>query len=370
MFSENGKISEKQMHRMLMLVIFAGTIFILPHLSASLFGASSMAGLLLFFCCGFIYIAALYGAGYLGKLSKEEREPAKGEGKTGYKIASGGLTILQFIRQIIHVTFFIVLSIKILGEAEVPFMRGSGTDNLWNILVVLPLILVAFYGANRSLEKVGRLYEMIFWGIFIPFIIMILFGLKEVDYGVFLPKWDMPFWKMLLYAYGLLAFVVPGEQFLYLQENLANNQEYTKKRISSCLYMIGTLALSIILSLFIQGIYGVNGASLEPMVTVDIMRYIRLPLGVLERFDVLMVWFFMLGCFVLICSSLFYGGQLVTKLSIGKRVWWLLGMIGISLVLVIWLPNYEDSLWLYFCYGAIVDVPLSLMIPILESLVE
>ncbi len=373
MFSKNGRISEKQLRRMLMLVTFAGTIFVLPHLSGRLFGTSSMVGLVLFFCFAVLYIFALYGIGYLVRVSKEEKEQAETNNRLGRTIVSKSLIILQFIRQILHVTFYIVLSIGILGEAQVPFMQGASTNNLWNLFVVLPLILVAFYGANRNLEKVGRLYEMIYWAIFIPFIIMILFGLREVDYQVFLPEWNMPFWKMLVYAYGMIAFAVPAEQFLYLHPNLAdteNGYKFDARGIKCCGYMIGAFALSVVLSLFIQGIYGVNGASLEPMVTVDIMRYIRLPLGVLERFDVLMVWFFMLGCFVLICSSLFYGGHLVTRLSVGKRVWWLFGMIGISLLLVIVLPNYEDCLWLYLCYGAIVDVPLSLLLPVLESLVE
>ena len=38
MFSNNGRISEKQMRRTLVLPVFAGCIFVLPHFAAKLFG--------------------------------------------------------------------------------------------------------------------------------------------------------------------------------------------------------------------------------------------------------------------------------------------------------------------------------------------
>ena len=283
------------------------------------------------------------------------------------------LLVLQIIRQMFNFVFYIVLSIAILGQAEVPFMEGSSTNSYWNLLMVLPLIFVALYGANHNVEKVGRLFEMLFWVIYIPFIVMILFGLKEVDYSVFVPKLQMPFGQLLLYSCGLVSFVVPVEQYLFLRPNLLgssddNLEQFCNTSRRSYFRLIFTVGLIGVLSLFIYGIYGVVGASMEEMVTVDIMRYIRLPLGVLERFDVLMVWFFMLGCFVLLCSSLFYCGHLVTKLNCGKRIYWLLGLVFASLILVLWLPDYKETLWLYLCYGVVINLPLSIILPLVETI--
>ena len=252
-------------------------------------------------------------------------------------------------------------------------MEGSSTNSYWNLLMVLPLIFVALYGANHNVEKVGRLFEMLFWVIYIPFIVMILFGLKEVDYSVFVPKLQMPFGQLLLYSCGLVSFVVPVEQYLFLRPNLLgssndNLEQFCNASRRSYFRLIFTVGLIGVLSLFIYGIYGVVGASMEEMVTVDIMRYIRLPLGVLERFDVLMVWFFMLGCFVLLCSSLFYCGHLVTKLNCGKRIYWLLGLVFASFILVLWLPDYKETLWLYLCYGVVINLPLSIILPLVETI--
>lgn len=389
MFSNNGKISEKQLKRMLMLTAFAGVIFVLPHLSAVLFGKAYIPGLLIFFLISVLYMACIYGVGYLNKLYKlenmtleenssqeknQKKESRKRKAWSGISIL---IIVLQIIRQIFHLSFYIVLSIGILGEAQVPFMEGSSTNSYWNLLVVLPLIFISLYGANHNVEKMGRLYEMLFGVLFIPFIIMILFGLKEVDFASFLPQMEMPLWKMVLFAYGLTAFAVPIEQFIFLCPNLVKRQEkpeeekeddFPKQWFASFRALVFTMGISIILTMFILGIYGVNGAALEEMVTVDIMRYIRLPMGVLERFDVLMIWFFMLGCFILICSSLFFGGHFAVKLNKGKRIYWLLGMIACSLLIVLWLPDYKETVWIFLLSGALIDLPLSILLPLVETL--
>lgn len=361
MFRDNGKISEKQLERMLMLPVFAGIIFVLPFAGAAMFGDSCIWGLFFFFLFAVIYITGL------SALSGQMKDAYYNEPPTGLQ---RGLCLTQIIRQTIHLSFYIVLSIAVLGDAQVPFMEGSSTDRIGNLLVVLPLILVALYGANHNVEKMGRLYEMLFWVVFIPYVIMILFGLKEVDYGVFIPSLKMPLWEIMLCSYALLTFVVPGEQFLLLRSCLVKTGEEGQnrgmgKRVS--LLVIIAVALAILLTLFIFGIYGIRSAAMEEMVTVDIMRYIRLPLRVLERFDALMVWFFMLGCFVLMCSSLFAGGHYALKLRWGKRIFWLIGMVAVSLLIVLWLPDYKETLWLYLCYGAVFDVPLSVLFAFLSG---
>ena len=102
------------------------------------------------------------------------------------------------------------------------------------------------------------------------------------------------------------------------------------------------------------------------MVTIAIMRYIRLPFGVLERFDVLMVWFFMTGCFILICTTLYYAGFLLKLLCKRiKRIWLLIAVLAVSLGIVMSLPEYSGCVMLFLFYGAILDIPLSLVIPLL-----
>lgn len=399
MFSHNGKISEKQMRRMLVLSIFASSIFVIPYLSARLFGSSIVPGLLVFFVFACIYVTCIYGIGawyagtgeYRGK-KNEKGKHHKTSGHMGYAeiLSNGGITgkvllMLQIFRLLLHLSFYIILAVAILGEAQVPFIQGKEMDNTANLFVVLPLLLVALYGADRGIEKQGRIHEMIFWVLFIPFIIVILFGLREVDYEVFIPHMDMPSGKLLLYGYALLTFLLPVENYLYLRPDLRETKTMVKKEKGadgaengsrlqrkkqnlwvSYMAVLFTIILMVVLTMFLLGIYGVKGAGKEEMVTIAIMRYIRLPFGVLERFDVLMVWFFMTGCFVLICTTLYYAGYLLKLLyKKGKRIWWFVMVLAAALGLAVLLPKYSSSLILFLCYGALLDIPLSIIIPLL-----
>lgn len=383
MFSCNGKISEKQMRRMLVLSVFASSIFVIPYLSARLFKGSIFPGLLVFFIFSCIYVSCIYG---MGAWYEKEAQPGGFTTVLGDAgIAGKCLLLFQIIRLLFRLAFYIILAISILGEAQVPFMQTGEQGSIANLLVVLPLLLVALYGADRRLEKQGRVHEMIFWVLFIPFIVVILFGLREVDYRVFVPHMDVSFKKLFLYGYALLTFILPVENYLYLRPELRERKTKVKREKKengeeqgstlqgkkqniwvSCIAVLFTVLITVVLTLFLLGIYGVNGAGKEEMVTIAIMRYIRLPFGVLERFDVLMVWFFMTGCFILICSTLYYAGFLLRILCKKvKRIWLQAFVLAVALGLVMLLPDYSGSLMLFLCYGAVLDIPLSLVIPIL-----
>lgn len=394
MFSCNGKISEKQMRRMLVLPTFAGCIFVLPYLSARLFRESVFTGLLVFFVFACIYVACIHGIGeWYQKKRKLEIENSDmnetlscpGFVSTLSHTGIGGklLLIIPLLRHLFRLAFYIVLAMEILGEAQVPFMQGTDTRDAVNLLVVLPLLLVALYGSSKRIEQNARLHEMIFWVMLVPFIIMLLFGLWEVDYRVFVPRLDMPAGRILLYGYALLTFIQPVETYLYLRPILREGKRPVKHLTFPCAELF-VIMLSALLSLFILGIYGVHGAGSEEMVTIAIMRYIRLPFGVLERFDMLMVWFFMTGCFVLICNSLYHAEWLlhilcgktgkeqtdgdIARSKQGRKKWPEIFRLVIILLLavgiVVLLPQYSHTLLLFMCYGGLLDIPLSLLVPL------
>lgn len=409
MFSHNGKISEKQLRRMLVLSVFAGTIFVIPYLAAHLFETSIVPGLLVFLLFACIYVIYIYG------FERYYRKKASCKGKNGkdesgeYGVAPQGIVIsakdegvpgklfivIQVARLIIRLAFYVVLAIAIMGEAQIPFMPGKGFGNAANLLVVLPLLLVAIYGANVSgkenrreesvkgeplclgIEKQGRIYEMIFWVLFVPFTLVILLGAGEVDYTVFLPHLDMSMGKLLLCGYMLLTFLLPVENYLYLRpflrvpRALEGDKTAEEKRgkysgTRSFFAILITVFFMVILSLLLIGIYGVKGAGQEEMVTIAIMRYIRLPFGVLERFDVLMLWFFMTGCFVLICQTLYLSGYLLSQVFPKiKRIYLLGAVVILVLAAVAFLPEYSVVLSFFLRYGAYADVPLSIIMPLL-----
>lgn len=361
MFSENGWISEKQVRRTLVLPVFASCIFVLPYMAARLFGSNMVWGLGIFLLLAIVYSSVLYGVGRY--IVPPDREDSVENDRRGSKCIAG----IQVLRLSIRLAFYILLAVTILGEAQVPFMRKGGAGNISNLLVVLPLLLVAFYGANHSMEKVARIHEMVFWVTFVPFIVMLAFGFREISWNVWVPKGDMSVGKMLLYAFLLLACVLPAENYLQLKR--AYNQRHST--VVSYGGLLVTLLLVAFLTMVIVGIYGIHGAAGEEMVTISIMRYIRMPFGILERFDMLMIWFFMTGCFVLICNTLFFVGRSY-RTAFGERgiCWVMLAALAFALLVAYRFPKYDVSIVWFVWYGACIDLPLSIVLPVLDHLMK
>ncbi len=394
MFSQNGRISEKQMRRMLVLPLYASLIFVIPYLSAWLFGESIVPGLIVFFVLACIYVGCLYGLSvWISKTGKkngvrilcDKKQGRAGEsGSTGIPAEKTGtigavgrlLIVLQVLRMIVRLAFYICLSIEVLGKGQVPFMPHNAKGNVGSLLVVLPLLLVALYGANQHIEKQGRIYELIFWLLYIPLLLVLVFGIREVDFSVFLPKWDISFQTLLCRGYLMLTFLLPVENYLllrpFLQEQKASGKgKNTRKHLGapSFFAVIGTVLFVCFLTLFILGIYGVQGAGSDEMLTVSIMRYIRLPLGFIERVDALLVWFFIIGCFVLVSQTLYLSGMLLSlTFPFVKRGLLLTVVLAVAMVVVVFMPGYGSTLWLYRSYGAVMDLPLSLILPLVGIL--
>ncbi|MBQ8084553.1 MAG: GerAB/ArcD/ProY family transporter [Lachnospiraceae bacterium] len=349
MFSHNGLISEKQMRSMLMLYVFSSGIFVLPYLFALMFGKELLAGVMVFLPVASIYVWIMTA------LSENI------SGDSGSGGCSTFYVIVSVVRYIIRLAFYIILAVSILSEGQVPFVDEEGGNSLGNLFVLLPLLLVALYGAGHNLEKQGRLSEMIAPAAMFPYVIMILFGIKDVSLSEccrLLPV-NMSVSQMLLNSYALLTFIVPVEIYPELRLRLGKDNSSKFKFYISVFFVI---ILEVILSVLMAGIYGINGISAEPMATVSIMRYIELPLGILQRFDVLMVWFFMTGCFALLCSSLFYIRRKLKMIVAEKSVVFVLAFILAAACLIAYMcPGYKDMVGLFVVYGALADVPLSII---------
>lgn len=355
MFSHNGMISEKQMRRILMLSVFSSSIFVLPYLFANMFGNAIALGVIIF-----MIMAALY-VGVILKLANTE--PVGSAASCPNAVYGRIEAMVYIVRYIIRLVFYITLAVAILGEGQVPFVDKSAGNSLSNVLVALPLLLVAYYGANRNIEKQGRINEMIFWAAFFPYVVMMIFGLKEMDHKILIPRGSIDL-SILLRSYALLTFIVPVEIYPQLKIN-----SY-KKDTSGILTYISVMLMIIlvaVLSLVMGGIYGLNGMADEPMVSVAIMRYIELPLGVLQRFDVLMIWFFMTGIFAVLSGVVFrIRKQLLKFISKTKAEIILFIIVLAALLSCVRLPGYVVTLDAFVVYGAFVDVPLSMLTMILR----
>ncbi len=398
MFSHNGLISQKQENCILGLTVFTGSILVLPHLFVRMFPHDLIKGIIIFLIEAVVYTSVIIASGKkdykcdertnpdgeseLGKrgCDREERTSPGVEnklGKRGYtcgeKANSGGgsksgkrggwRNILNIARGYIRLIFYIILAMAVLSEGQVPFVDKEAGNAAGNLIVLLPLVLVALYGAGKDLEKQGRIAEMIFAAAILPYLVMLLFGIKDADLhsifqGLFTQEKESVL-KVAVKCYALLTFVVPVEIYPWLKINKTgrkNNKLISSLSVTVMLMLIGTAAV------IMAAICGTVKMAQDAMISIAIMRYIELPLGVLQRFDVLMVWFYMTGCFFLLCSTMFVLRQQLLMFVSKEKTDILMIITAAALMITVYsLPQYQELIYPFVVYGAFVDVPLSVI---------
>ena len=354
MFSDNGRISEKQLYCLVIMPVFAAGLFVMPYLFARLFGKAVLVGVMAFIPAAALYVAILIFIG--------------GCKANGNSMAGRFSAFIDIIRLFIRLCFFILLSMAVLTEGQVPFINRENGNSLANMLVLFPLLTIACYGAAKKLESKGRLYEMLIWTLMFPYILMLAFGIKEADYELLAPAEIPDVVRMILYCFGMLSFFVPLENYLKLKSYVRSGDKNSMD-IKIYLRIIFTVFIVGLLSLFIACIYGINGAGNDCMVSIALMRYIELPFGVLQRFDVLMVWFFMTGCFVILCSILSEIRRLLEDHLNQRASVIIMCIIMLAAFLtVVNGPSYSSAIEMYIIYGMIADIPLSLILPLVRRI--
>lgn len=378
MFSDNGMISERQLRLMVVMPMFAAGVLMLPYLFARLYEEDILFGMAAFIIVAAVYLAILFFEG-----SGDRKRKINGS----YKLSA----VVDIIRNYIRLILYILLSLGVLLEGQVPFIEKRTGNSFGNMLILLPLILVALYGAFKGLENNARLYEMLMWSLIFPYLIMLIFGFKEMDFGIvtqhIFDSGGHSWGKLLFTSIGLLIVILPAENYLQLKykvrhrgdavgkindisdEKQEHDIKHKKTGVAGKAYVsiIICILISCAVAVFVAGIYGVRGAAKESMVSIAIMRYIELPLGVLQRFDVLMVWFFMTGCFVLLSNTMFNIKRLLELLCSEKTVGILMVIIVIAATVIsLELPEYGDAIFGFMVYGALIDIPLSLILPLVR----
>lgn len=367
MFSCNQHISMMQLRKMVVTtVLFSGFIYI-PHFLTKLFGRHVTLGSLFFLFMGSIFVI------YIWQMSRQ-----KGE-------ATPFIWTVQMVRLFVRTFFYSLFTIEILRQAKVPFMSIEQGSSLRDVFLFLPFLLLGIYGANISyvkrtenaekeghyiaIEKQARFRELQYHILYLPYIIMLVLGVKEIDLSYLFSGSFALKGRYFIYAYALLTFILPMENMIWLKPYVKIREMEKQKKTSENFYVLwGSFFVILLVSLFVIGIYGVNGSAQEEIVSMSIMRYIPFPFGVLERFDCILDWYFIVGIFALICENLFLIGEFFSNLWKVENRLWILVITGMCLLfLMYWFIPCSNVQILYLYFGVFVDIPLALILPWLRK---
>lgn len=297
MFSENNQISGRQVFRLLTYDFLGMGTLLLPTMLADTVGRDGIFCILAGILSTFLYLKLLR---YLLKGMKTSYPDFLKQkcGKICGYVLWGGY-FLYFILMASY-TAYLFSSLMLNGLVE----------NVSFYLVLLLILLLAFYGMAGGIEGRARVYEMLFWFLMIPLFLMLFAACREVKPVYWSPVFVADGKEMLNGSYYVFFCYSMVSIILFLKEYVADRRKCVGAAEKAVWFSGGVFA---VLYLILLGLFGVDALAQMKFPAVTMMSRVQVTGGFLKRTDAFMfsIWFFTL--YAMLNSMVFYSGNLAEK---------------------------------------------------------
>ncbi len=302
MFSQNQKISKRQITRLLIFDMTGISTLLLPSLLAQIAGRDGI------FCIFAGVLPAYLVILLMQKLQQkvEISYPYYLKQRLG-KWVGGILLAVYFVYGVLLAGYTLYV---VSGLVQTALLRE---ESYW--LIGICMLLLGGYGIMGGIEGRARIYELLFWILMLPLILMLLLAVPDVSVDYWTPVVmtggnDFLRGTLLVFLFYLILCFV-----LFLQPFETKKEE----GIAAAKRALGiTALLNAAVYLIVLGVFGTQTLAVMRYPVVTLMSMIKLPGGFFERQDAFMVaiWFFTL--YALLNSSMFYAAE-VGKQIVGQN---------------------------------------------------
>lgn len=297
MFSENNQISGRQVFRLLTYDFLGMGTLLLPTMLADTAGRDGIFCILAGILSTFLYLKLLR---YLLKGMKTSYPDFLKQkcGKVCGYVLWGGY-FLYFILMASY-TAYLFSTLMLNGLVE----------NISFYLVLLLILLLAFYGMAGGIEGRARVYEMLFWFLMIPLFLMLFAACREVKPAYWSPVFVADGKEMLNGSYYVFFCYSMVSIVLFLKEYVSDDKKHISAAEKAVWFSGGVFAA---LYLILIGLFGVEALAQMKFPAVTMMSRVQVTGGFLKRTDAFMfsIWFFTL--YAMLNSMVFYSGNLAAK---------------------------------------------------------
>lgn len=397
MFSENQKISERQMTRLLIFDMCGISTLLLPGLLGKILGTDGIFAILLGAVPVYLFtflpellqknrntgnvsntsdVSNTSSVSNASNISNTSNISGTSNGSNTGKVSNTEKSYPDILKRQRNV--FIRILVLAVYAIEGILLAGYGlfllSDLMMSellkdssfVLAAALLVLLCGYGIWQGIEGRARVYEILFWFVFLPLILMLLLATKDVNTIYWTPVMMHSLGSFLkgtavvVILYGPLAFV------LFLQPYLAQNVRIGRTcRKSLCI----TVIFNAVIYLITLGIFGSGMLPKMKYPAITLMSMIKLPGGFFERQDAFMVaiWFFTIYAFI--NTGMFYASDLLKamcqkKIPQNKEKWTI--PIVMVLTFAVTLLFYKLPEWkgIFIWIQAIAFLPLAVVLPL------
>lgn len=297
MFSENNQISGRQVFRLLTYDFLGMGTLLLPTMLADTAGRDGIFCILAGILSTFLYLKLLR---YLLKGMKTSYPDFLKQkcGKVCGYVLWGGY-FLYFILMASY-TAYLFSTLMLNGLVE----------NVSFYLVLMLILLLAFYGMAGGIEGRARVYEMLFWFLMIPLFLMLFAACREVKPAYWSPVFVTDGKEMLNGSYYVFFCYSMVSIVLFLKEYVSDDKKHISAAEKAVWFSGGVFA---VLYLILIGLFGAEALAQMKFPAVTMMSRVQITGGFLKRTDAFMfsIWFFTL--YAMLNSMVFYSGNLAAK---------------------------------------------------------
>lgn len=390
MFAENHMVSVRQMKRLLVLDLFAGTSLILPVAVGRLGGRAGIFSIVLGAVAAGIFALFLLNTGrcYKGTYAQFCTQTL---GKWGARLYLA----------IYALKYFLCAALLLAVFAQI--VNHTFLTDMPKVILGLALLAVCAYCTSKGLETRARLGEMLVYFIIIPVVIIIILAIPQIQPERLRPLDLLPAsqteavqtlggavgkagqlgasltsssaladgaggWGGFVWA-AVVTFALFSviEWLVFLRPNVRRPGKARRGVLVSILW---PALLNILILVTCIGVFSIEGMNSERWPTVILMQIVRFPGGFLSRQDGLMLAFWMAGMFVLISGCMNYGSESLKTVFPKYKKSWMIVFPGAFVFLCFLGIFLQDATAMYIRYMVMIYMPLSIALPVLLRIVH
>jgi len=347
MFAKNNQISGRQTTRLLLFDLLGYSALLVPAVLAQTAGKDGIFSIVLGVAAGFLYLRIL-------KAMMDRMQGSYSECLNAVCGAVAGNVI-----KVVYFSYFLLLAGRV-ASVFAELVVKELLEKQFELILFLIMILV-YYGVSSGIEGRARIYEILFWILLIPLLVMILLALPTVDTDYWMPV--MVEGPITILHGGYQVFLCISVLFLvpFFSEYVSG-----KEQIYHCAQkaLAWTGFLLAVLYLILLGMFGDKALATLDYPVVTMMSRIQMTGGFFKRADAFMfgIWFFTL--YALINSLVFFAGRLWQMEKKGTQ-FFLLGESVIVYLLANGFYYSEVFKALYEKFFLYVGTPFVVVVPVL-----
>lgn len=302
MFSNNQRISGRQMNRMLGLDLFAAASMILPKVLFQASGGHGLFGLLAGTVGMIVYGWLLY-------------DVASGYSDNFYRFncriwgnVMGWLVMLYFMfKFMVSAVYWLKIFSQVINRTFLTEMPES--------VIAILMLVTALYSAFSGIEARGRFGGLLFWIVVIPVAFVVLLSFTEVSLSRLFQVAEGSF-KEIAGGGFVTAVLFSAMEFILFAAPFVVHIKKSFRFIVKAVLFAGVFTGVIYLACI--GVLGACGASKEQWPFVVLMQMVRLPGRFMSRQEGLMMTFWTAAVLMLVGGYVFYAADIFRQLFSGK----------------------------------------------------